>query len=412
VKAEFYEIGPGKAFVNLLDFDWDQLEPGDTVRIHYREPPYHEKVVIRRSGTRRKPILIQGVPNSEGKFPVIDGDGALHSEMMCELWKSRRGLLILGDCKPASHLVIEGLEIKNANNSNKFKWGDHWIDYTDNAAGIFVNKGVDVKVKKCVVHGCCIGIFTSYHPDVDRFVLSSCSIYNNGDFKGGHWGHHVYIQAGKSLVQGNRFGELHSDGNSIKDRSGDTVIRYNWIEGGMSRQLDLVENKSKEKADAYVYGNVVVQGRKVINSNMIHFGGDVGGSRSGTLYFFNNTVYAKTTPPHAFFYIDRLDCTAELYNNVIIGGIKTWKGRGRVSGSHNLLHHGANTLGLEDSLFGDMKQFTFYGFIPFMPQNASLLVNAGTSKVPHKVKYMPLPSGGVVKRPQDGALDIGAFELR
>ena len=52
-----------------------------------------------------------------------------------------------------------------------------------------------------------------------------------------------------------------------------TIIRYNWVEGGWSRQMDLVDNRKYKRADAYVYGNVIVQGEKPRNRQMIHWGG-------------------------------------------------------------------------------------------------------------------------------------------
>jgi CRISPR/Cas system-associated exonuclease Cas4 (RecB family) len=44
------------------------------------------------------------------------------------------------------------------------------------------------------------------------------------------------------VFQYNRFGPLCAgcNGNALKDRSIDTVVRYNWIESG-NRQLDLVD---------------------------------------------------------------------------------------------------------------------------------------------------------------------------
>lgn len=271
--AETYDIGPGREFSHLSDFDWDSLDPGDIVKIHSTDEPYREKLVIRRSGSKREPIVIKGVPDSNGKLPVIDGDRARNFQRFCEPLKSRRGLLVLGDCDPSNNIVIEGLELRNANNINKFLMGKELVGYANNAAGIFLNRGINVKVRKCIIHSCCIGIITSYYPDVDDFVLSSSHIYDNGDFTGERWGHNVYLCARRQLLQFNRFGDLRSDGNNIKDRSQQTVIRYNWIEGGMSHQIDLVESRKYKKADALVYGNVILQGRKVKNPKMVFYGG-------------------------------------------------------------------------------------------------------------------------------------------
>lgn len=296
--------------------------------------------MIRKSGTKQKPIVKKGIPNSSEKMPVIDGENAMSFQELCELRKSGQGLIMVGDWEPANNMVIEGLQLRNANNSNKLLMGKESIAYANNAAGIFVNMGVNVIVRKCVIHSCCMGIITSYYPEVDDFVLSSSYIYDNGDFTGERFGHNVYLCARTQLIEYNRFGELHSDGNTIKGRSQQTVIRYNWIEGGMGHQIDLVEHKEYQKANAFVYGNVILQGRKVKNPKMVFYGGDVGGGRGDCLYFFNNTMHPKTRTPDAFIVINKPNCMAVLQNNVILGGkdeFLGWRGTIYWNCPHSLL---------------------------------------------------------------------------
>ncbi len=134
------------------------------------------------------------------------------------------------------------------------------VRFSINSAGIYVHKGRNVVIKECIIHSCCMGVKTAYYPDVDNFLLTKNIIYNNGDFTRTHGGHNVYLGAGKSIIQFNRFGELYSNGANIKDRSRFTVIRYNWIQGGMAHQIDLVENRNYSNANAYVYGNVIIKG--------------------------------------------------------------------------------------------------------------------------------------------------------
>src|SRR5690606_31892153 len=125
-------------------------------------------------------------------------------------------------------------------------------------------------------------------------------MHNNG-VSGSFTIHNTYVQSQNVTYEFNRYGALRSGatGNSIKDRSTGTVIRYNRIEDG-ARAIDLVEAEdfaSVAKADpayrsTFVYGNQIVKdGRK---GSTIHYGGDHAGSeanyRKGTLYFFSNTV--------------------------------------------------------------------------------------------------------------------------
>src|SRR5437868_10115516 len=57
-----YNVGPGQAFARLADVPWEDLAPGDTVRVFWREAPYNEKLLINRTGTAAKPIRIVGMP--------------------------------------------------------------------------------------------------------------------------------------------------------------------------------------------------------------------------------------------------------------------------------------------------------------------------------------------------------------
>ncbi len=414
--ARTYNIGAEYQYKNLEDLNWDALEPGDIVRIHWKKEPYREKLVIRCSGTKEKPIIIRGIRGPSRNLPIIDGSGAKQFQKMRSSLKARRGLIIIGDGISADNIVVEGLEIRNANSSLKFRWGTNRFDYADNAAGIFVDKSKNVQVKTCKIHTNGMGILTGHYPNVDKFTLSTSFIYNNGDFRDKPEGqrgqnHNVYLSARSTVVQFSRFGELHSDGNNIKSRSQKAIIRYNWIEGGMSRQIDLVEYKEYEKADAFVYGNVIVQGEKVLNPKMILFGGDIGGSRGGTLYFFNNTVYAKSGKLHAFLVVNKPDCNAILKNNFMLGKPNIWIGSGNVTGSNNLFPHGANTNGFTNTFFGGHEQKIDYGLISYFPKPNSFLIDRGTLNVPAKIKYMPLPFPGGKKRPFDNRIDIGAFEM-
>ena len=74
--AEVYEVGPGRAFANIGDVPWESLAEGDTVRVHWRALPYREKWVICRTGTEARQIVVSGVPNPDGRLPVVDGRDA------------------------------------------------------------------------------------------------------------------------------------------------------------------------------------------------------------------------------------------------------------------------------------------------------------------------------------------------
>jgi hypothetical protein len=406
-----YEVGPGKEFEGIGQVPLDTLEPGDIVRIYYRQEPYREKFILRRSGTKENPIVIMGVPEGD-KLPIIGG--SLSNQFQEEqLFEPGRWLIKVGDGTPGDYIQIKNLELRNANNSQAFVIAGHVQGFDDNAAGVFVRFGRHVLITGCIIHSCGNGIQTSYGPKVSHVTLNGCRIYDNGnhlDFKSDQE-HNVYLCGTNSIIQGCRFGDTHSDGNNIKDRGLNTIIRYNWIEGGKNRQLDLVDYIGYGRADAYVYGNMIIQGGNVNNNNMIHWGGDSGHIRSGTLYLFNNTILAKAEETR-FIIVRYPDCSVGVKNNVFMGSGKLWNEKGILQGSNNWFSLGINipphlSLGFQ----GRNPGFSMIPSTPYMPHPGSRLINNGTNHVPMKVEYMPTPYTGGFRRPNDGRMDIGAFEF-
>lgn len=410
LNAQIYEIGPGKKYERISSIPFDELEPGDIVKIHYRKKPYREKFIIRRSGTKNRPIIITGIPKG-GKIPVIDGRNA--KQFQKENWpQSSRWLIKMGDGGAANYVQIKGLELRNANNSLAFIKSGKKQTYGDNAAGVFVRKGKHVLISGCLIHSCGNAVQTSYAPDVDNVTISECYIYDNGNHKNlnSSQEHNVYMCGTNTTIQFSRFGETHSDGNNIKDRGRGTVVRYNWIEGGKNRQLDLVDHKGYRRANAFVYGNLIVQGIMVHNNNMIHWGGDAGHSRSGTLYLFNNTIIGRAKQTR-FILVRYPDCDVEIKNNIFIGNGKLWNGRGILKGSNNWF---SSQISGQSFILGNKGYFS--GFIsiagiPYFPNPGSGMVNLGTINLPKSVQYMPRPNTGGFRRPSDGAIDIGAYEF-
>lgn len=414
VQARVYNVGDGQEFPAIQEAPLDTLNPGDVVRIHYRAEPYRERFILRRSGTATQPIVITGVAD-QGKFPLIDGADAK------QLQKERsrqpgRWLIKVGDDVAAEHVHIEKLQLQNANNTQSFDYQGEKSLYTDNAAAILVQQGHHVVIDQCVLHGCGNGIQTSYAPNVSHLTIRGCWIYDNGNHANLESGqeHNVYLGGSYTTVEFCRFDHTHADGNNIKDRGFQTIIRYNWIEESLNRQLDLVDYKDYRGADAYVYGNVLIQHPRPHNRTMIHWGGDGDYSRSGKLYFFNNTVVAKARGAQ-FFSVDRVDCGIVLTNNVFVGAGQLWKGQGTIEGSHNWFAINvklpmlweAMQLGVQgaDPLFCGIKD------LPYFPCITSPLLNAGLNELPQPVRFMPSPSFSLQPRPKAGPMDVGAFEL-
>lgn len=310
------EVGPGLALATLSDVPWESLGPGDTVRVHAKAEPYRDKILLSQSGSAEAPIRICGIAGPKGERPVVDGDGAKTRKTPVYTYEPQqdRGVLIVSldkddryGFKP-SHIVIEGLEVRNAHPDHGYtgQAGDKRT-FLPLAAGIFIERGEDIVVRDCIIRDNGNGFFVASGDDEARLsrriTFEGNYVYGNGTVGKGFDRHHnIYSEAVGMIYQGNHVGPLRegAGGSALKDRSAGTIVRYNWIEGG-ARQLDLVEAEDgwpmmkdlPEYQDAFVYGNVIVS--RDTSSNVVHFGGDNGLEekyRRGTLYFYGNTVVA------------------------------------------------------------------------------------------------------------------------
>lgn len=68
--AKVYPVGLGQPYESIGDVPWETLGVGDSVLIHHRESSYHEKWVICRTGTESALIVVKGIPNKDGDYPV------------------------------------------------------------------------------------------------------------------------------------------------------------------------------------------------------------------------------------------------------------------------------------------------------------------------------------------------------
>ncbi|WP_338863879.1 right-handed parallel beta-helix repeat-containing protein [Myxococcus stipitatus] len=302
-QAAEYRVGPGQALASIGEVPWESLQPGDTVFIHARPTPYREKWVLGVRGTATAPITVRGVPDSAGKLPVIDGEQATTRSQL-NFWNEQRGIVKIGganrppDTMPA-YLVVENLHLRNARGSFTGRGGAS--SYNTNAASIFIEKGEHITIRGCILEASGNGLFIA--SEASDILVERNDIRGNGN-TGSIYEHNAYTEALGITYQFNRFGPLCLGclGNNLKDRSGGTVIRYNWIEGG-NRQLDLVDSDSAAiRADpsyarTFVYGNVLIEPAGAGNAQIIHFGGD--GSATGNyrsqLYLYNNTIVSLRT---------------------------------------------------------------------------------------------------------------------
>nr|WP_319394162.1 PKD domain-containing protein [uncultured Desulfobacter sp.] len=425
-----YEIGPGKTYESTHDVALQWLTAGDVVRIYAKpdQAPYREKFIAAGVGTASNPIRIVGIPDDQGNKPVFYGYNALDNPNYGNYyWNENRQVILIGQysSKPAEHLIIEGLAVHGA------VYGDPYTNdsgqastYASNACGIRVSMGT-VTIRNCDIHGNENGIFSA---NTENLVIENCSIHDNGVHTSSTQQHNLYLGGGagsRVTVQYSHIGELLNDGQQAKFRTETLIFRYNWVEGGKNSVLDLVEDGDNGVSDAYVYGNVLIKPAYANNGRMIHFGGDNAAiHRTGTLYFFNNTCIIKTVNRQVvLFQITETGADVIADNNIFYkpAGISLplylcdpYR-EDNLTGENNWLRD--SILGAEllsSSLLGETPGFIDAGNDDYHLADAAPVKDIIQGDlfpggyVPDKqyVKHLAFES-----RPDDGRLDIGAFEL-
>ncbi|MFC1585611.1 T9SS type A sorting domain-containing protein [Fibrobacterota bacterium] len=318
--AIIYEVGPGKALAEIHDFPWEDVTAGDTILIYYREEPYRSKWSINNSGTEEHPIAVIGVLGPDGVRPVVDGREAVARPTNPYIdYEDRQIIKVEND---ASYLIFANLDLTSTRPGNYyFTITGERDEYRTNASSMFVQSGSHMLFHNMIFRDCGNGFFSARWT-VD-LVIQHCQFYENGII-GSIYEHNNYTSTNGILFQYNRFGALcdNCSGNSLKDRSAGTVIRYNWIES-TNRMLDLVESGSQNANPGYyethVYGNIVIDDGSG-NNFMVHYGGDNGNEpsyRKGTLYFYNNTCITTRTGTEMIIRGSTDDEHVEFVNNIV-----------------------------------------------------------------------------------------------
>ena len=442
-----YNVGPGQPLASIGAAPWATLQPGDTVRIHWRSTPYKEKWVLCRQGTAAAPITVTGVPGPAGQLPIIDGAGAVTAPGL-NYWSETRGVIKIGgantppDLMPR-YIVIENLEVLGANQANSFSDdGGATQAYDKNASAIYLEKGENITIRNSIFHDSGNGLFVaSSDATVSRDILIQGNyIHCNGN-SGSIFEHNSYTAAIGITFEYNRYGPLRTGagGNNLKDRSAGTVVRYNWIEGG-NRQLDLVDGEDSSTIrndpryrETHVYGNVLIEPAGDGNRQILHYGGDSGTTsayRKGTLYFFNNTVVSTRTDRNTIFRLSTNDEHGDVRNNIFYttltgSELSLIDETGVLNLSHNWIKSGwrISFSTFQGAVINDGTQVAGAspGFVNDAGQDfhlaaQSAAVNAGTS-----LDAAVLPAHSLARqyvkhfssevRPSNAPLDAGAFEF-
>ena len=229
---------------------------------------------------------------------VLRGAGGMaHLESNGNAWGGKAIWVIQGDRTTIERIEFSECEVPD-----------------ENGAGIR-QEGSGLTVRHCYFHHNQNGILAgTVNPSTMRIEYSEFGHNGFGD----GFTHNLYINNIDSLIF--RFNYSHHAivGHELKSRARVNVIEYNRFsneaDGNASREIDLPNG-----GQAYLIGNVILQGPLGENSNLVGFGME-GLTNPGPheLYAVNNTLVNEQTVGSFF----QMPETAFLkaYNNIIAGG--------------------------------------------------------------------------------------------
>jgi hypothetical protein len=378
------------------------LLPGDVVLVD-GDATYPGGVILRSEGAPGARITLKGV-RVNGKRPVLSG-GTNTIEFR------------------ASHYRLEGFEIEAGSFRCLYHHGD---DLTV----------VDTLIHDCERHG-----IHGADEGSGSLSLEYVEVYGCGN---GERAHQLYIATDEAAHRGAVFRMQHSfihdgrGGNNVKSRAERNELAYNWIEGALYHELELIgpdgQDPKMAREDSDVVGNVILKTRPGF---AIRVGGDGTGDTDGRYRFVNNTIVVGPETRAIFRLFNGLE-TLEAHNNVFYrqggGGLRLivehevrWAaGRPLLVGTNNWVPLGSTDVPAtwQKTLFGADPGFT--SARDLRPAPGSPLIDAGAAVLPSPpgcafpaplARPSSCPPPGQLEAPftavtwrEVDRIDIGAFE--
>ncbi|MGA2248155.1 MAG: hypothetical protein ABSH48_24485, partial [Verrucomicrobiota bacterium] len=403
--AATYAVGPEQTYTNLGTVPWTELQPGDTVNIHFQPGGYHEVILLCNSGAASSPITLNGLPDpATGALPVIAGDNAVTATNVP--WSdpslNAQGVIVVAPSSNQpygyipSWIVIQNLEVQNADPSNIVTQSDGVAAPFDITAGaIYAEFTQHFIVQGCVLDNSANGLFCgSLNNDVNELsadvLVQNCWIHDNG-FPGNFNGNDLTTECKGIRVQHCLIGALRpgASGDLITDRSSGTVLAYNeFIVDGCAFWFANTENGvGVIDADPayhtnFVYGNVFYNPTNSTTEELFLYDAICfqNSPRDGTLFFYNNTVVNQASSAERYntslFSLpddqtsqswnlhDTVDCRNNIFANVAPNG-------GSGTGGMILLNSDSGTINLGTNWISPGFQYyqlpyesnTFFGVI-------------------------------------------------
>jgi hypothetical protein len=412
--AATYPVGPGKPYANLQAVA-GLLNPGDIVEVD-GNATYAGGVIFGRPGTAAQPITIRGI-RINGNRPVLSGGTNTVTFATPDL----EDLPSSG-----SHYLFEGFELT----AGSFRCLYHQAD--------------DLTVRDVLVHDCPAHGILGADQGSGSLTLERVEVHHCGT---GTSQHQIYVATDEVNRPGSVFRMRHcylhdgNGGNNVKSRAERNEIHYNWIEGALYHELELIGpdpggapdgwTEALAREDSDVVGNVLWQRNTFF---VTRIGGDGTGQSNGRYRFVNNTILAGTSAVFRVF--DGIQAV-EMHNNVLCRAdgtapnvIRTadaaWTDGTQIAGSNNWVRSGSTNIPSQwtGTLTGTSPGFADIASYDLVPGAGSPLINAA-EPAPATPAAFPFPAphfppayrppkhaaeAAAAPRAWDCDLDIGALE--
>jgi hypothetical protein len=341
-----YNIGLSGSSDSFQNVPFATLVAGDVVNIY--PGTYKWKIGLRAQGTAANPVIINGVTDSACNKPILDFNGSMTAPGSTNLYAANTseklgGIVIIragsgdtlmppdayGSYEP-QYIIIQGLQLQNASNGATYTSHTGSAGTFMDAGCIWSQSGEHLVYRNNVMTGCGFGFFAMAKDgllsEANQFVILANNWIALNGASGVYLDHNVYMQANAPIVEGNFLGQLVTGGlgSSYKDRSAQSVIRYNTVSCAL-QCFDLVESDDQGGdgivtlpwyGTDYVYNNTIVS----IDTPAIHYGGDNFGEQNSGGYSTTLFVPPSNQPyrRHLLFWGNTYTLTTSVYSDAVM----------------------------------------------------------------------------------------------
>ena len=368
VNATVYNVGADQVYKTPYELYVAAIvRDGDTIRIQAETFMGQKALAV----WNKDNLYIQGI----GGQPHLVANGS---------YILGKGIWVLA----GNDIIIENIHFSGA------KVPDH------NGAGIRLD-GTGMTVRHCTFVDNENGILTSNPYDGD-ILIEYCEFDKNG--YGDGFSHNLYIGHVNSLTF--RYNASHHAviGHNLKSRANKNYIYYNRImdesTGNSSRLLDLSNG-----GICIIVGNILMQGPKAENNNLIGYGLEGLTTNPNELYIVHNTLVNERQNSCIFLAVQSGTDKAVIHNNIFAGTGTLIQGQAS-SMADNIIQEDIKSIQFIDPT---LLNYRLKPVSPAIDAANPVQDNSGYPLVPDK-EYLH-PTSYKPRRLNGHQMDIGAFEF-